>query len=95
MHVDLVVARSVVRAETQGFGERGDEVFVPDAGDVDGAEGAVGDQDVVEGARLAFLDEVGAVGGFGFDEFGDFAEGVPGGVGAEKGNQSEFFWLWR
>lgn len=82
--IDLVVAGSVVGAELEGFGQGVDEFFVPDAGDVDAGEGPVGDEDVVEASRVAFLDEVGAVGGFGGDEICYLGERVPGFVGAER-----------
>lgn len=57
--------------------------FIPDTGDLHGAKGAIGNEDVVEGAGLAFFDEVGTVGRLGFDEVGDFVQSVPSRVGAD------------
>lgn len=42
MDVDLVVAGAVVGAEEEGFGQGGDELGVPGAGDGDAGEGHVG-----------------------------------------------------
>lgn len=65
LDVDLVVPRAVVADELAGRGQGVEELGVQAAGNGDGRGGAVDGHDAVEGAGLGFLDEGGAVGGFG------------------------------
>lgn len=58
--------------------------FIPDTGDFHRAKGAIGDEDVVQSAGLAFFDEVGAIGRPGFDQVGDFAQSVPSRMGTDQ-----------
>ena len=75
--VDAVVAGAVVADELDGGGEGGEQLGVDEASDGEGGEGAEDGDDAVEGAGLGFLDEIGAVVGFGSDEVGVFGEGFP------------------
>lgn len=84
VHVDGVVAGSIVRAEGQGAREGSDEGFVPEAGDLDAGERAVDDEHIVELAGFALFDKGCARLGFWFNEFRDVGEGVPCLVGAGK-----------
>jgi hypothetical protein len=82
LDVDLVVSGAVVGAEDEGLGEGVDELGIPGSGDGYAVEGAEGDEDIVEGAAAAFLEEVGSIAGFGSDYLADGGEGGPGFVGA-------------
>lgn len=68
--------------EAYAGGQSGYELGVDAAGDVNACKGAVDCLYAVEGAGLALLKELGAVGGLWLDDLGDLGEGCPGVVGA-------------
>ena len=77
MDVNLVVSGAVMSAEDETLRQDVDELLIPDTRHFDAEKSPECDDHTVELARFAFLDEVGAVLGFGFDELRDVREGVP------------------
>ena len=79
----MVVAGTDVAEEFPGFWKGGDEGGVETTSDTCGLECSVGGDDIVEGSRMAFVDEFLAAGCFWDDDFDGFGEGFPVRVGAE------------
>ena len=65
-------------------GQRIHDLFVDEAGQAHGVEGAVGGYHAVKLSGATFLNEIGAVGSGGSDEVGERGQGVPCLVGAVK-----------
>lgn len=68
---------TIMADELQALGQRVEQLGIYQSGYADGIEGAVGGDDAVQGAALAFGDEVSSVGRLGFYHICDLGDGIP------------------